>query len=53
MTLTRKQLVAVKDTPYYPVVSLGVRRSYLCGLRTVFAFYSHSLPSIFVAMRPS
>jgi hypothetical protein len=32
MTLFRKQLVAVEDTPYYPVVSGCVRRSYLCGI---------------------
>jgi hypothetical protein len=32
MTLPRKQLVAVEDTPYYPVVSRCVRRSYLCGI---------------------
>ena len=32
MTLPKKQLVAVEDTPYYPVVSYGVRRSYLCGI---------------------
>jgi hypothetical protein len=104
MTLPRKQLVAVEDTPYYHVVSRWVRRSYLCGidaysgkdydlfllldncscvvlisyvpvtmqnrytpgrrtvpslsitiadsgLRTVFVFYLHSLPSSFVAMR--
>jgi hypothetical protein len=29
MTLPRKQLVAVEDTPYYRVVSRCVRRSYL------------------------
>jgi hypothetical protein len=32
MTLPRKQLVAVEDTPYYPIVSRCVRRSYLCGI---------------------
>jgi hypothetical protein len=32
MTLSRKQLVAVEDTPYYPIVSRCVRRSYLCGI---------------------
>jgi hypothetical protein len=32
MTLSRKQLVAVEATPYYPVVSRCVRRSYLCNI---------------------
>jgi hypothetical protein len=32
MTLPRKQLVAVEDTPYYHVVTRCVRRSYLCGI---------------------
>jgi hypothetical protein len=32
MTLSRKQPVAVEDTPYYSVVSRCVRRSYLCGI---------------------
>ena len=32
MTLPRKQLVAVEDTPYYTIVSCCVRRSYLCGI---------------------
>jgi hypothetical protein len=32
MTLLRKQLVAVEDTPYYPIVSRCLRRSYLCGI---------------------
>jgi hypothetical protein len=32
MTLPRKQLFAVKDTAYYPVVSSCLRRSYLCGI---------------------
>jgi hypothetical protein len=32
MTLSRKQLGAVDDTPLYPAVSRGVRRSYLCGI---------------------
>jgi hypothetical protein len=32
MTLFRKQLVAVEDTPYYPIVSRCVRPSYLCSI---------------------
>jgi hypothetical protein len=32
MTLSRKQLVAVEDTPYYSFVFRYVRRSYLCGI---------------------
>jgi hypothetical protein len=32
MTLPRKQLVAVEDTPHYPVISRCVRRNYLCGI---------------------
>ncbi len=32
MTLPRKQLVAVEDTLYYPIISRCVRRSYLCGI---------------------
>ena len=66
MTLPRKQLVAVEDTPYYHVVS-AVSVAVTCvvlmlipaktmsiadgGLRTVFGFHRHSLPSIFVATR--
>jgi hypothetical protein len=32
MILPRKQLVAIEDTLYYPIVSRCVRRSYLCGI---------------------
>jgi hypothetical protein len=32
MTLPIKQLVATEDKPYYPLVSCGVRRRYLCGI---------------------
>jgi hypothetical protein len=32
MTLRRKQLIAVEDTPYSHVVSRCVRRSYRCGI---------------------
>ena len=32
MTLPRKQIVSVEDTPYYHIVSRCVRRSYLCGI---------------------
>jgi hypothetical protein len=34
MTLPRKLLVAVEDTPYYPVVSRCFRSNYLCGIDT-------------------
>jgi hypothetical protein len=32
MNLPRTLPVAVEDTPYYPIVSRCVRRSYLCGI---------------------
>jgi hypothetical protein len=32
MTLSRRQLVAVEDTPYYHVVTRCVCCSYLCGI---------------------
>jgi hypothetical protein len=32
MTLSRRQLVAVEDTPALPRCNRCVRRSYLCGI---------------------
>jgi hypothetical protein len=34
MNLPRKRLIAVEDTPYCPVVSRHVLRSYLWGIDT-------------------
>jgi len=40
MTLPRKQLISIEDTPYYHIVTRCVRRAFLCGtdnyLRKVF-----------------
>ncbi|MEE8058346.1 MAG: hypothetical protein V3T17_10995 [Pseudomonadales bacterium] len=32
MTRPRKELISVRDTPYYHVVSRCVRRTLLCGI---------------------
>jgi len=32
MTLPRKNLISVEDTPYYHLISRCVRRTYLCGV---------------------
>lgn len=31
MTLPRKQLISISDTPYYHITNRYVRRAYLCG----------------------
>ncbi|MFT6907446.1 MAG: hypothetical protein ACJAS1_004127 [Oleiphilaceae bacterium] len=42
MTLPRKNLVSVEDTPYYHLISRCVRRMYLCGVdRTTGKCYEH------------
>jgi REP element-mobilizing transposase RayT len=51
MTLPKKNLVSVEDTPYYHLISRCVRRTYLCGVDHITGKrYEHRprmLPSLF------